>query len=147
VVIEVGNIKASSVKARRLFPPGKFSTSQTTWQTALNITGKGALKGLGVYTTGNASYDDRGFCKLTIDGNIIIHGITNTNGTPKLTLKRDWYIMPQDGSELSYNFANSEYAISDITYSFNQSLRIEIYTNNLSAAAAITVYWLYEKEV
>lgn len=126
-----------SPKAMNLFIPGSFITSQISWQTALNITGKGVLKGIGIKVASNHS----AFCKVTIDGNVIIH--SKMEGTTGALLKKNWFIYPQDGTAAM--FGSDVSAVGDMNFSFNQSLKIELYSDN--ADYETSVFWFYAKEV
>ncbi len=114
--------------------PGSFSTSQTTYQTALSVTGKGKLTHLAVYTgTGG-----KGKAKVTIDGNLVTIGSFGTNQQMHYPTA-DFFFST---SEANYIFGATENAAVNLSY--KTALKIEIAYE--SGPEPAKIFWQYEHE-
>lgn len=110
----------SSLTSLRKSYSGNFSTTSTTFVTALSINGTGTIRMIQPFGNANAA----GNFRVTIDGNVFI-----TTGN----LSNICSIL---GSGTSTNYGG------DMNYNFTQSLKIELLTTSASYSAS--VYWLYE---
>jgi hypothetical protein len=106
-----------------------FSTSQTTAQTVVNVTGKGRLTGVYI----NASGNQNASITITIDGTTVI---SNNN----MAYNAPWILAP-DGRILQ---VTSGLAQAYAGASFNQSLVITANTN--ASGGSVTVNVAYELE-
>lgn len=111
---------------------GSYSTTSTTYITALEVLGKGKLLGLKVIT------DGLGAVRVTVDGYVISMGQTPSTATSYPS--KEWLFANNDAAIAGWDTAGDpRYAEIE----FKTSLKIEI--RNISGGAD-TVYWQYVKE-
>jgi hypothetical protein len=71
----IANLVTSGVTIGRTFTPGSFSTTSSTLQQALSITGKGTLVGLTLYVPNSFT---SGEIKITLNGVVVLDNTTIT---------------------------------------------------------------------
>lgn len=114
--------------------PGSFSTSQTTFQTALYVTGRGRLLKLGAISQTGVTM----FIAITIDGIAIVNAaFVGTTGTYKYP-DHVFTILPS--ASASFSEAGDP---ANAQLSYKESLKIEIAA---SAANTVQLFWQYEHE-
>lgn len=122
--------------------PGSCSNTGTSYNTALNITGKGKLKALAIYRAGGSTSVIK--LRLTIDGVVVAEGctpnITNTYYYP-LPL----FLLTNAAATQAWDTAANDGKANNAEISFKSSLKIEICAPTGTSSYG-TVYWQYEKE-
>jgi hypothetical protein len=111
---------------------GSFSTSQPSYQTALNVSGRGSL--IGLVLTGQNDMLEHAYVKLTVDG----YALAESHG-------------PDAGNiaypELNYLFGGLNFSASgdprNAEIEFKSSLKIELKNVNHNTC---TIKWLYTVE-
>lgn len=118
-------------KLRGYGSKGAYSTSSTSYVTALNVSGKGCLKILTFFQNVKMSV------KLTIDGTEVFYGLSQDTGSIALTI----------GSSIT-GADNGLFLVSGgsplIDINFKTNLKIEIKTEETLGLAR--VFWYYEIE-
>jgi hypothetical protein len=104
--------------------------SGSTWVTALNVTGKGKLLGLGFQGQYSSGYDVR----ITVDGYVVFSGGVkgNTHSFPT----KYFYVNPYNGEQTDVS-GSPQYAEIE----FKSSLKIE-----MKGTSDFGTYWLYVLE-
>ena len=118
--------------------PGSFTTSETSYQTVLNIAGKGKLLGLQM----NSSYCQATEVTVTVDGYAVSTGIgVNTGGVNSYQCPLGHWLFPFSNYvyDIQANGGNARNAEME----FKSSLKIEL-RNTLGSPS--TVRWLYALE-
>lgn len=117
--------------------PGEYDTVATSYQTALDITGKGKLIALGATDDGNCTYF---FVKLTVDGTLLSAG-RNTTSTAANTMHYPGhnYLLSSSGAVFITAANGGSPRFAEIE--FKESLKIELKTKNASNRAY--AYWQY----
>lgn len=116
---------------------GYFATSESSFQTALNVTGRGKLTALRCRTNSNAG----AYIKITIDGTAVGFGNVEVSGATW------WYptkVFPFTTSNNSSDMNFSADGDSRVELSYKTSLKIEI--SAMQAGKAVSVGWQYEHE-
>ena len=117
--------------------PGSFITVETTYQTALDITGRGRLIALGLERTALG----RQYVKVTIDGTLVAAGRGDIPAGGGWVYPIGKFILNTDDSDVG--FASVEEGGSALVdLSFKTSLKIETHgTDN-----GLYIHWQYELE-
>ena len=123
---------------------GSFSTSELTYQTALNVTGKGCLKQVQLMRSGGGSNTRQVYIKITVDGVVVVSaGFSSaavTIGHPHAS-----FIFNGNTDALSGLTVSSAVPASLLILDFKTSLKIETQVGPSSDLLA-TVSWYYEIE-
>lgn len=144
----INSLVSTRQKPRGTVASGNFSTNQTTYQTALNIAGKGKLVGL-YATVCTGAYSSK--VKVTIDGTFVCYGWAGGSETQTI-----FTCYP----DKSFIFKNTEFLENDMVnmtqlyldpmvdprnaeLAFKTSLKIEL-SNKFGQGAKCG--WIYELE-
>ena len=143
---KLSNLQATLQKPRGpVGAPGSFTTNQTSWQTALNITGRGRLLAL---MASIASTSSSVYCsfRLTIDGNQItlgeFVGVGTISATSQYPVDAFFFGTSETGNILFDIIANGKARNCEID--FKSSLVLELKTG--TGGPSSTIKWLYEIE-
>ncbi len=122
---------------------GSYSTGATSYGTALNITGKGALKAIAV--KGAGSY--HATVKITIDG-VVINELNSQDSTylqyPVANNSLNWLLNIGGANSYGFDVIANDGNPQIFTLEFNTSLKIELKAEDINDT--VYVYWFYEKE-
>lgn len=123
--------------------PGSYVFSTTaTWFTALNLTSTSG-KLLALKIKGNVSRMHGLFIKLTIDGNVVMHGTGRSGGIDGRQVPSQDFLFITDGVSAAFVDCDDTKAFIPLGLAFKESLRIEVYNNQ---GDTFYIYWQYEKE-
>ncbi len=139
IISEANSIKSTLQRPRGVHGiPGSFSTTQTEYQTALSVTGKGKLTHLAMATTSA----NTGYVKITIDGAVIAYGSVIETGGKRHYPTSD---LPFTTTEMTTppNF-DADGSPKNAEFSYKASLKIELKSHN--QGHNIIAYWQYEHE-
>jgi len=114
--------------------PGSFISNQTTYQTALSVTGKGRLTYLRVKNGSSVN----GNIQIVIDGNVVAAGKFLTNSAYHYPLP-DFVFSPTVSTGIVFGAAGN----AEVNLSYKSSLQIQVYSDT---SAGIWVDWQYEHE-
>lgn len=126
-------------KPRTTQVKGSFSTTSSTFVTALSITGKGRLVILQGYSSSNASW-----IKIIVDGTTTIYS-TIPNSSTMLYPSRDFYLHSGGEGEAFATPENGGAHYNMPPISYKSSLQIQLQASQ-SPLASPVIYWVYEKE-
>ena len=104
--------------------------SGSKWVTALNVTGKGKLLGLGFQGPHSTGYD----VQITVDGYVVFSG--GVKGATHSFPTKEFYVSPYNGEKTDVS-GSPQYAEIE----FKSSLKIE-----MKGISNFGIYWLYVLE-